>query len=179
MTSQRTPWQRGYVQVYTGNGKGKTTAALGLALRAVGAGLSVFIAQFVKGARYSEIEMLERFSDLITVRQYGGGCSIGNARSDEGILAARAGLEDIQQVLCSGKFKVVVLDEANIATYFNLFSVEDLLALIDSKPGDVELVITGRNADSRVIEKADLVTEMREIKHYYVSGVQARDGIER
>lgn len=179
MRSENASWQKGYVHVYTGNGKGKTTAAFGLALRAAGAGLPVFIGQFVKGMKYSEIEALERFSSLITVRQYGRGCFIRNEPQEEDIVAARAGLEEMQQVLCSEKFKVVVLDEANIATYFKLFSVDDLLALIDSKPAGIELVLTGRNADPRVIERTDLVTEMREIKHYYTSGVEARTGIER
>ncbi|HUL23870.1 MAG TPA: cob(I)yrinic acid a,c-diamide adenosyltransferase [Thermodesulfobacteriota bacterium] len=171
-------WNLGFLQVYTGNGKGKTTAAFGLALRAAGAGLRVFIAQFVKGMKYSEIEAFERFSDLITVRQYGRGCFIRDAPKEEDTRVASVGLHEVQQVLCSGDYKVIILDEANIATHFRLFSVDDLLALIDLKPPDVELVITGRNVDRRVLERADLVTEMREIKHYYTKGVAARRGIE-
>jgi cob(I)alamin adenosyltransferase len=171
-------WNMGYIQVYTGNGKGKTTAAFGLAMRAAGAGLRVFIAQFVKGMRYSEIEAFERFADLITVKQYGRGCFIRNAPKEEDIRAASVGLVEVQLALCSGGYKVIILDEANIATHFKLFSVENLLALIDLKPQDVELVITGRNVDPRVLERADLVTEMREVKHYYTRGVQARRGIE-
>ena len=171
-------WNMGYTQVYTGNGKGKTTAAFGLALRAAGAGLRVFIAQFVKGMKYSEIEAFERFADLITVRQYGRGCFIRNAPKEEDTQAASVGLEEVRQVLCSGSYKMVILDEANIATHFRLFSVDDLLTLIDSKPAHVELVITGRNVDSRVLERADLVTEMREVKHYYTRGIEARKGIE-
>lgn len=178
MIEKITPWQKGYVQVYTGNGKGKTTAAFGLALRATGAGLPVFIAQFVKGMRYSEIIAFEKFADLITIKQYGRGCFIHGDPKKEDIEAATQGLEDIRQVLTSGKFKIVILDEANIATHFKLFSAEDLISLIDSKPADVELVITGRNADARIIEKADLVTEMLEVKHYYNQGVEARKGIE-
>lgn len=172
------PWNTGYVQVYTGNGKGKTTAAFGLALRAAGAGLRVFIAQFVKGMKYSEIEAFERFADLITVKQYGRGCFIRNVPKEEDTRAASFGLEEVQRVLCSGGYRVIILDEANIATHFELFSVEDLLALIDLKPPDVELVITGRNVDPRVLERADLVTEMREVKHYFTRGVEARKGIE-
>jgi cob(I)alamin adenosyltransferase len=171
-------WQRGYVQVYTGNGKGKTTAAFGLALRAAGAGLPVFIAQFVKRGDYSEIHAFERFGDLITVRQYGRDNFIRREPTEEDIQAARNGLEEVRGILDSGRFRVVILDEANIATYFKLISVDDLLALIGSKPAEVELVITGRNADARVIQRADLVTEMQEVKHYYASGVQARKGIE-
>jgi cob(I)alamin adenosyltransferase len=178
MISNNGSWNMGYVQVYTGNGKGKTTAAFGLAMRAAGAGLKVFIAQFVKGMKYSEIEAFGRFSDLITVRQYGRGCFIRNAPKEEDIWAAWVGLEEVRQVLDSGDYRLVILDEANIATHFRLFSIDDLLGLIDSKPAHVELVITGRNVDSRVLDRADLVTEMREIKHYYTKGVGARTGIE-
>ena len=175
---QGAPWRKGYVQVYTGNGKGKTTAALGLALRAAGAGLPVFVAQFVKGMEYSEIPAIKRFSDLITIKQYGRGCFIYNEPAQDDIEAEQKGLKDVREVLCSGTYKLVILDEANIATYFRLFSGNDLLELINAKPADVELVITGRNADPRVMEKADLVTEMREIKHYYNEGVEARTGVE-
>ncbi|NLO07748.1 MAG: cob(I)yrinic acid a,c-diamide adenosyltransferase, partial [candidate division WS1 bacterium] len=169
-------WTRGYVQVYTGDGKGKTTAALGLALRAAGAGLRIFIGQFVKGMEYSELRALERFPE-IEVRRYGRDCFIDREPEPEDIEAARAGLEDARAELISGRWDVVILDEANIATYFKLFPVEDLLALIEQKPADVELVITGRRADPRVIEAADLVTEMREVKHYYQQGVPCRKGI--
>lgn len=170
-------WTRGYVQVYTGDGKGKTTAALGLALRAACAGLRIFIGQFVKGMEYSELRALERF-DEIEVRRYGRDCFIDREPEAADIEAARAGLEDARAELISGRWDVVILDEANIATYFKLFPVEDLLALIEQKPADVELVITGRRADPRVIEAADLVTEMREVKHYYQQGVPCRKGIE-
>jgi cob(I)alamin adenosyltransferase len=170
---------KGYVQVYTGNGKGKTTAALGLAMRAAGAGLRVFVAQFAKGMKYSELDALRRFSDLITLKQYGRDCFIYQQPRDEDIFAARQGLEEVRNVICSGSYSLVILDEANIATYYNLFSVEELLDLMDNRPDTVELVITGRYADPRVMEKADLVTEMCEVKHYYSKGVQARSGIER
>jgi cob(I)alamin adenosyltransferase len=170
-------WARGYVQVYTGDGKGKTTAAFGLALRAVGAGLRVFIAQFVKGMEYSELRALERFGE-IEVRRYGRDCFIRREPEAEDIAAAQAGLAEARAELASGRWDVVILDEANIATYFELFPVEDLLAVIAEKPQDVELVITGRRADERVIDAADLVTEMREVKHYYEQGVPCRRGIE-
>lgn len=170
---------RGYVQVYTGDGKGKTTAAFGLALRAAGAGLRVFIAQFVKGMHYSELDAVERFSDQITIKQYGRGCFIHNKPTEEDIEAARRGLADVSGLLAAGEHDVVILDEANIATYYELFTVDELLQLIDSKPNHVELVITGRKADPRLIDRADLVTEMREAKHYYEQGVVARKGIEK
>ena len=176
--SKTVSWQKGYVQVYTGNGKGKTTAAFGLALRAAGAGLPVFIAQFAKAGEYSESVALQRFSDLITLRQYGSGRFIRGEPSEEDVRAARKGLQETGEALHSGKYRLVILDEANIATFFGLFPVEDLLALIQDKPVDVELVITGRNADPSVLNRADLITEMREIKHYYVNGVRARKGIE-
>ncbi len=170
-------WQRGCVQVYTGDGKGKTTAALGLALRAAGAGLRVFIGQFVKGMEYSELRALERFPE-IEVRRYGRECFIDREPEPEDIEAAHVGLADAREELLSGRWDVVILDEANIATYFELFPVEELLALIGERPPCVELVITGRRADPRIIEAADLVTEMREVKHYYQCGVPCRKGIE-
>jgi cob(I)alamin adenosyltransferase len=170
---------KGYVQVYTGDGKGKTTAAMGLALRAYGAGLNVYIAQFVKGMKYSELITFEKLKDHITIKQYGRGCFIKNVPTEEDCVAAREGLDEVRNLMASGKYQVVILDEANIATLYNLFSVEDLLELIRQKPDDMELIITGRRADPRIIEAADLVTEMKEIKHYYNNGVQARDGIEK
>ena len=170
-------WTRGRVHVYTGDGKGKTTAALGLALRAAGAGLRVFVAQFAKGTACSELAALERFSDLVTVEQYGRGTFIREP-TEEDVRAARDGLACARRALISGEFRVVILDEANIATHFGLLPVDDLLDLIDTRPADVELVLTGRRADPRLIDKADLVTEMREIKHYYTNGVKARTGIE-
>jgi len=170
---------KGYVQVYTGDGKGKTTAALGLALRAVGADLKVYIAQFVKGMKYSELISLKKFADSIVIKQYGRDCFITRAPDEEDRKLAREGLKEVWDIMCSGQYQLIILDEANIATYFELFSVDDLLDLIHAKPENVELVITGRKADPRVIAEADLVTEMREIKHYYQNGVQAREGIEK
>ena len=170
---------RGYIQVYTGNGKGKTTAALGLALRAAGAGLKVYIAQFLKKGDYSEIKALERFSGLITIEQFGSGKFIKGKPSPEDIAAAARGLEKIRTVLSSGSFQVVILEEANVGAMCGLFPVAELLDLISIKPDDVELVLTGRGAAAEIIEIADLVTEMKEIKHYYSKGVKARVGIEK
>jgi cob(I)alamin adenosyltransferase len=170
---------KGYVQVYTGNGKGKTTAALGLALRAVGADLRVYIAQFAKHGEYSEISALEKYRESITIQQYGRIGFINGDPEDDDIRAAREGLNEVKEAMCSGKYDVVILDEANIATRYRLLSVDELLVLIEAKPEHVELVITGRDADARIIERADLVTEMKEVKHYYQQGVEARVGIEK
>jgi cob(I)alamin adenosyltransferase len=170
---------KGYIQVYTGNGKGKTTAALGLAIRAAGAGLKVFIAQFIKMGEYSEIKALQRFSDRITIEQYGRGRFIKGKPSPEDMDVAGKGLERAGKIIDSREYQVVILDEANVAVTCGLFSVEDLLKIIDTKPDDLEIVITGRNAKPEIIERADLVTEMKEIKHYYQKGVQARVGIEK
>jgi cob(I)alamin adenosyltransferase len=170
---------KGYVQVYTGDGKGKTTAALGLALRAVGAGMKVFIIQFLKGMTYSELTSIERYSNQITLKQYGGTCFIKGKPSEEDLRLSRLGLEESRKAILSGEYNLVILDEATVAVHFDLLKTEDLLELIRIKPDPLELVITGRNAPAELIDKADLVTEMKEIKHYYTNGVQARTGIEK
>jgi cob(I)alamin adenosyltransferase len=170
---------KGYVQVYTGDGKGKTTAALGLAIRAAGAGFKVFIAQFLKKGDYSEIKALERFSDLITVEQFGLGRFVRGKPAPEDIEAARTGLESVKKILASGKHQMVILDEANVAAVCGLVSIDDLLAVIEQKPPRVELILTGRGAAPQVIERADLVSEVKAIKHYFNDGVKARVGIEK
>ena len=169
---------QGYVQVYTGDGKGKTTAALGLALRSAGAGRKVFIGQFIKSAQYSEIKALKRFSDLITIQQFGRGCFIRGNPEQADIDLAQQALAAIAKALASAKYDVVIADEANVAFGCNLISEDDLIQLIDARPPKVELVLTGRHAPSAVIARADLVTEMRPIKHYFDKGVMARKGIE-
>ena len=161
----------GYVHVYTGDGKGKTTAALGLALRAAGAGWKVFFAQFGKQAPASEYRALERLQDQITVRRFDPRYGDEEAGADA--------LAECRQALSDGRYRLVVLDEANLGPSLQLFPLQALLELIDAKSDDVELVITGRYAHPKVLERADLVTEMRELKHYYRQGVLARTGIER
>lgn len=170
--------RKGYIQVYTGSGKGKTTAALGLALRAAGAGLKVFIVQFIKKRRCSEHKMLERLKGQITIRQYGKGFILKRKPNRSDIKAALCGLEEVREALKSKDYDVVILDEANVAVNYALISADDLLELMALKPMNVELVITGRYADKKVIQMADLVTEMKEIKHYRKKGVKARVGIE-
>jgi cob(I)alamin adenosyltransferase len=174
----------GYLQVYTGDGKGKTTASVGLAVRALGAGINVFFAQFIKGGRYSEIEALEILSasraglGKLLSRQYGRGCFIMRSPEAEDITAAEDGLEDARHEMKSGRYRLVILDEANVAVKLGLLREEALLGFARERPEDVELVITGRGATDRLIALADLVTEMREVKHYYQKGVMARKGIE-
>jgi cob(I)alamin adenosyltransferase len=170
--------EKGYVQVYTGDGKGKTTAAIGLAVRAAGAGFRVYIAQFMKKGDYSELKALARFSDQITIEQFGTGKFIAGRPKEEDIDAGRQCLDAIRKALASAKFDIVVMEEANTAAKFGVISAEDILEMINAKPDTVELVITGRGAAKEVIEAANLVTEMREVKHYYQEGVSARIGIE-
>ena len=170
---------KGYVQVYTGNGKGKTTAAIGLSVRAAGAGLNVFIAQFIKMGEYSEIKSLKKFSDRITIKQFGRGKFIKGAPSEEDMEAAQKGLHAVRVALLSGKYDIIVLEEGNVAASIGLLSTDDIIHLIDRKPEHVEIVITGRNASREIIDKADLVTEMKDIKHYFNKGVTARTGIEK
>ena len=171
--------KRGFIQVYTGNGKGKTTAAIGLAIRAAGAGLKVYIAQFIKMGDYSEIKALRRYSDFITVEQFGLGRFADGKPLPEDIAAAQKGLRKVKSILASEEYNVIILEEANVAAKFGLLREQDLLGLMVNKPYDVELVITGRHASSRVIEIADLVTEMKPVKHYFEKGVPARVGIEK
>ena len=170
---------KGYVQVYTGNGKGKTTACLGLCLRALGAGMNVFIIQFLKKGDYSEIKALERFKEQVTVEQYGLGRFVKGKPSDDDMEAGRKGYSRAKTVIEQGNHGLVILEEASVAVTCGLFSEKELLDLIDLKPDHVELVITGRGAGEGLIARADLVTEMREIKHYYRNGVKARVGIEK
>jgi len=170
---------KGYIQVYTGDGKGKTTAALGLTLRAVGAGLKVYIAQFIKMGDYSEISALERLSDSVTVEQFGCGRFAKGRASEEDIALAGKGLSRIKDIFASGQYDVVIMDEANVAVSCELFEVEALVDIMDSKPKNLELIITGRNAPLPVIEKADLVSQVNAVKHYFQNGVKARIGIEK
>ena len=169
---------QGFVQVYTGDGKGKTTAALGLALRAAGAGLRVYFGQFIKNADYSEIKALARFADCIAVRQFGRGCFLLTEPAPEDRAAARRALDAIGLALVSGDYDLVIADEANVAVALGLNEPDDLVALIDQRPEQAELVLTGRGAPDAVLARADLVTEMRCVRHYYDRGVLARQGIE-
>lgn len=168
---------KGYIQIYTGNGKGKTTAALGLSLRAVCAGKKVFFGQFVKGMKYSELNAVNYLPNF-TLEQFGRNTFIFGNPTKADIEVAKEGLRKAEEALTSGQYDVVVLDEINIAIFYELFTVEEVIEMLDKKTENVEVILTGRYANDKLIEKADLVTEMREIKHYYTQGVPARKGIE-
>jgi cob(I)alamin adenosyltransferase len=169
--------EKGYIQIYTGNGKGKTTAAFGLAIRAALSGKKVFIGQFVKNMKYNETK-IENYLDNIVIKQLGTGCYINREPSAEDIKANIQGLEECKELLLNGEYDLVILDEINIALYFKLFSVQDVIEILKNKKYETEVVLTGRYAPEELIEIADLVTEMTEIKHYYSQGVLSRDGID-
>jgi len=171
---------KGYTHLYTGNGKGKTSAALGLAFRAAGSGLRSAVIQFMKGQPSGEIDAAEKLGGLVVIEQYG---SDRFCRPDDGSLKehrehALRGLDRARAVLADGGYSIVILDEIITAAKFGIISDEDIIAIIRSKPEAVELVLTGRGASDELIAHADLVTEMREIKHYYQNGVTPRKGIE-
>ena len=170
----------GQFQIYTGKGKGKTTAALGLALRASGAGMKVYFCQFIKDQEYSEIKSLKLLPN-VTVAQFGTGKGILTYREkeDADIECARAGYEKLAAALTSGDYDVVVADEINCALMCNLLTEADLLKLADLRPNGTELLFTGRGATEALMQRADLVTEMRPIKHYFAEKkLPARVGIE-
>ncbi len=172
---------KGYVQVYTGNCKGKTTAALGLAFRAMGRGLKTYVGQFMKGQKYAELKSAEMCSPYITIEQYGKDTLIHvkNPPEPADVQMAQEGLAKAKSAMLSGAYNIVVFDEINTAHFFHLITTEEMLEVINSKPDGVEVIFTGRYAPPQVIEAADLVTEMTEVKHYYEQGVPAREGIER
>jgi cob(I)alamin adenosyltransferase len=172
----------GRIQVYTGNGKGKTTAALGLALRAAGRGLRTYMVQFLKKGEYGELlAVRERLADRITIEQFGlpdfHHREKGVAPAE--VQAANAGLAAAAAALAGGEYRIVVLDEINTLLHFGILPVEPVLRLMEQKPPGVELVLTGRYAPQAVLDRADLVTDMQEVRHYYQKGLQARTGIEK
>jgi cob(I)alamin adenosyltransferase len=172
---------QGMIQVYTGGGKGKTTAALGLACRAIGHGYKVLIIQFIKGnLEYGELETAKRLAPHLTIRPMGRGCRIGRDSPDpEDVKLCHEAMLYAQGAIASGEYDIVVLDEINVAVDLGLLKKEDVLKLLDERPPNVELILTGRHAAQEIIDKADLVTEMKEIKHYYQKGVESRTGIEK
>jgi len=171
--------EKGLVQVYTGSGKGKTSAAFGAALRAIGRGMKVYIIQFIKGGfDYGELYSVKSLPNL-KLAAFGRGRFITESQPlKEDIQQARDGLELAQKVVNSGEYDMVVLDEINVVLHLKMISVDDVIQLIKNKPKHVELILTGRNAPAQIVEVADLVTEMKEIKHPYAEGVPPRKGIE-
>lgn len=171
---------RRMVHIYTGNGKGKTTASLGLAIRALGHNFKVYIGQFMKGQRYGELNTLEKLG--VTVERFGtNSCIISpNHVQDIDREKAKFGYNRVKEVLKSGEYDLVILDEICICPFFNLINDKEIIDLIKLKPEKTELVLTGRYAPESLFEYADLITEMKEVKHYYnTMGLLARDGIER
>jgi len=168
---------KGYIHVYTGDGKGKSTAAFGLALRAACAEKKVYIGQFVKDMAYSETAVTEKYAN-ITIEQLGRGCFISKNPDQEDIDMAESALERCKAVLAEGAYDLVILDEVFIAIFYNLLTTAKVLEILRDRASHVEVVLTGRYAPNEIIEYADLVTEMREIKHYYEQGVLSRKGID-
>ena len=173
---------KGYIQVYTGDGKGKTTASLGLALRAAGNGMKIYIAQFMKNFDYSEVKALKKFlSDHVEIQQFGlpEFHTSGDIVTEKERNAALEGIEAVKKAIDSGNYDIIILDEINILLYFKIIDMKTVLDILDSKPPDMEFILTGRNAPKEIIDRAHLVTEMKEIKHYYTQNVPARLGIEK
>ncbi len=168
---------KGYIQIYTGNGKGKTTAALGLSVRAVCANKSVFFAQFMKGQDYAELDAIKYLPNF-KLKQYGSPNFIIKKASKKDIKLAKEGLKEVSDIIINGDYDIVVLDELNMAIYFELISVKEVIKLLDKKNIKTEIIITGRNAPVELIDYADLVSEIKEVKHYYNQGLIARKGIE-
>lgn len=180
ITNKKQPPKRlGTVQVYTGDGKGKTTAAIGQAIRAIGHGFKVIMIQFMKGKiNYGELEASNRIPGF-TIEQWGRPDFVCKDNPDqEDIELAQKGLARAKEVVMSGEYDIVILDEINITMDFGLIPLNEIIELIKNKPKHVELILTGRYVSKEIIEIADLVTEMKEVKHHYQKGIQARKGIE-
>ncbi|MEW6274750.1 MAG: cob(I)yrinic acid a,c-diamide adenosyltransferase [Bacillota bacterium] len=172
---------KGLVMVFTGNGKGKTTAALGLGMRAWGQGKKVLVLQFIKGRwRYGELRAAGQLGENFEIRQLGEGFTYLNNEitMEEHRAAARAALQDAGEELARARVDVLILDEILYALKLKLITLAEVLALLDRKPAQMHLVLTGRGAPPEIIERADLVTEMKEIKHHYARGIKAQKGVE-
>lgn len=172
--------QQGFIQVYTGNGKGKTTAAIGLAVRALGHGFKVYFAQFMKDFPYGELNILRQFSPQIEIRNWGNDRFVFQKQTPslELIAEMSKGLNEALNAMLSEQFDLLILDEVLVSIYFKLFKVEQIVNFLRQKPKTVEVILTGRYCPQEIIKMADLVTEMQEVKHYYQSGIMARKGIE-
>lgn len=171
---------KGFIHIYTGNGKGKTTAAIGQAVRAAGYGLKIYIVQFMKEYPYNELNSLKLLNDWITIEQFCGDDFVYKKQlpSEEETEKAKTGLISANEKMLSGEYDIIILDEVCTSIYFKLIHLKDVLTLIKNKPESIELILTGRYCPQQLIDKADLVTEMKEIKHYYERGITSRLGIE-
>jgi cob(I)alamin adenosyltransferase len=171
--------RKGYIHIYTGDGKGKTTAAIGLAIRAAGYGMKTYIGQFMKGQHYGELTAL-RDHPCITIEQYGDtGCVHREEITQKHMDQAQQGLNQARKAMHSHRYDIIILDEINVAVWFDLIKAEEVLELLRERPKNVEFILTGRHAPEAFLEMADLISEVKEIKHYYNRGVKARTGIER
>jgi cob(I)alamin adenosyltransferase len=172
--------ERRYTQIYTGHGKGKTTAAIGQAVRAAGSRLKSLIIMFMKDFPYGEVRSLGNLGEWITVERYGNDAFVFRKEppSEQDIATAHRALARAREAMLSGSFDIIILDEVCVCTYFQLLTADDVIRLLDEKPDRVELILTGRYCPPEWIERADLVTEMTEVKHYYRQGVLARKGFE-
>lgn len=170
--------EKGFIHIYTGNGKGKTTAAIGLGIRATGEGLKVYMIQFMKGRRYSEIDALKNMKNF-TVVQFGRDEFVSKENPEQiDIDLARKGFEHAKEIIKNGEHDLIILDEINVAVDFKLIPLKDVLKLMNEKPEKVELVLTGRYTHPDMVKQADIVSEILEIKHPYQNGIQSRKGID-
>lgn len=173
------PLSRGTIQVYTGEGKGKTTASLGQALRACGHGLRVLMIQFMKGSKnYGELLSSQSVPGLEIVQKGLPTFVKKGEPSEEDLRLAAEGIALARTAVKEAKYDILILDEINVAVDYGVVDVKDVLEIINDKPENMELILTGRYAPKEFIELADLVTEMKEIKHHFASDVQMREGIE-
>ena len=172
--------EQGFIQIYTGNGKGKTTAAIGQAVRAAGFGLKTYIAQFMKEYPYNELNSLRHLSEWIAIDQFCGDEFVYKKElpGEEELSKAKEGLQTATEKMLGGEYDLIILDEAIVSIYFKLIKTEELIEIIKLKPEKVELILTGRYCPDELIELADLVAEMKEVKHYYQKGIKSRKGIE-
>lgn len=168
---------KGYVHIYTGNGKGKTTAAFGVALRTLMIEKKVYVGQFIKGMKYSETK-LERVLANLEIEQYGIECFIDKDPTEEDNNRALIGYEKALKNVKSTNYDLIILDEIFIAHFYKMITIDQIIELIKNKNEEVELILTGRYCPEEIYLYADLVTEMKEIKHYYQKGVLSREGID-
>ncbi len=171
---------KGYIQVYTGNGKGKTTTAIGQAIRALGGGLKVYFVQFMKNFQYSELSLLENIHPNFTIKRYGTDDFVFKKTppDEKLIVEMRDGLKKTEQIMLSESYDIIILDEILVSIYFKIFKTQEVISFLQKKPEKIEIILTGRYCPNEIIKLADLVTDMKEVKHYYQKGVSSRPGIE-